>query len=130
MKLAKGKISKWMYVIFGAKIWICKSFISNSKIFMYLLWPCRVLVLERNLCFYCSSCISFNPTSQLNKNLFRGCVKLIGYFASVVNVISFNPCVGSSPRIMMSLFLLSTCTYELISALKIVTMHPSVNKIF
>ena len=76
--------------------------ISNSKIFMYLLWLCRVLVFERKLCLYCSSCIIFNPTSHLNKHLFHGCVKLIGYFASVVNLVSSNPHVGSSPRIMMS----------------------------
>ena len=46
LELAKGKIFKWNYVIFAAKIWTRKSFISSSKIFMYLLWPCRVLVLN------------------------------------------------------------------------------------
>ena len=64
-------------------------------------------------------------------NLFLGCIKLIGYFASTVNVVSSNPCVGHSPRIKTSLFLLLTFADELISALKIWTvflMLPSVNK--
>ena len=71
-ELAKGRIFKWNYVLFAAKIWIRQLFISNSKIFMYLLWPCRVLVLiffaktTRGSCVSCfSSVISFNPTSHL-----------------------------------------------------------------
>ena len=38
--------------------------------------------------------------------IFLGCVKLIGYFASAVNVVTSNPCVGSPPKIKLSLFLL------------------------
>ena len=45
LELAKGRIFKWDYVIFSAKIWTRKSFISSSKSFIYLLWPFRVLVL-------------------------------------------------------------------------------------
>ena len=60
-----------------------------------------------------------------------GCVKLIGYFASAVNVVSSNSCVGPLPRIKISFFLLSICTDELISAPKIMKffpMLPSVNE--
>ena len=45
--------------------------------------------------------------------------------ASTVNVVSSNPWVGPSPRIKISLFSLSICTDELISAPKIVTVFPS-----
>ena len=61
---------------------------------------------------------------RLDRNLFLDCVKLIHYFASVVNMISSNPCVGPSPRIKISFPLLSTCTDELISAPKIMTFFP------
>ena len=53
------------------------------------------------------------------------------YLASDFNVVSSNHCVGPSPRIKIFLFLLSTCTDEPISALKIMTflsMLSSVNK--
>ena len=56
---------------------------------------------------------------------------MIGYLASAVNVVSFNPCFGPSPRIKIFLFLLSICAAELISAPKIMTflpLNPSVNK--
>ena len=56
---------------------------------------------------------------------------MIGYFASAVNVVLSNPCVGQSPRIKISLFLLSTCTDDLMSTPKIMTffpMLPSVNE--
>ena len=64
-------------------------------------------------------------------NLFLGCVKLIGYFASAVNVVSSNTCVVPSPRIKTSWYLLSICTDELISVPKIkrlFLMLPSVNE--
>ena len=60
-----------------------------------------------------------------NTNLLPDCVKLIGYFASAVNVISFSPCVGPSPRIKIPFPLLSTCTDELISTPKIMTFFHS-----
>ena len=50
---------------------------------------------------------------------------MIGYLASAFNVVSFNPCVGYSPRIEISLFSLSICTDELMSAPKIVTFLPT-----
>ena len=56
---------------------------------------------------------------------------VIGYFASRVNVVSSNHCVGLSPRIKLSLFLLSICTDELIKTPKITTFFhtlPSVNE--
>ena len=68
---------------------------------------------------------------RLNANLLFGCVKLIGYKASVVNVESSYPCVGPAPRIKISLPLLLICTDEAISAPKILTFFPllpSVNK--
>ena len=43
------RIFKWNYVIFTVKILIRKLFISNSKIFIYLLWPWKVLVLNFSL---------------------------------------------------------------------------------
>ena len=58
-------------------------------------------------------------------------MKLIEYLASGVNVVSSNACVGPSPRIKISLFLLSTCTDELISAPTVMTFLstlPSVNE--
>ena len=55
----------------------------------------------------------------------------IGYFASAVNVVSSNPCMGLSPRIKISFPVLSICTNELISAPKIIKLFsklPSVNE--
>ena len=46
--------------------------------------------------------------------MFLSCIKLIGYLASAVNIVSSNPYVGPSPRIKISLFLSSICTDELI----------------
>ena len=46
-------------------------------------------------------------------------------------MVSSNPYVGPSPRIKISLFLLSICTDEFISAQKIMTFFPklpSINK--
>ena len=63
---------------------------------------------------------------RLYTNLFLGCVIIIiGYLASAVKVVSSNLCVGLSPRIKISLFLLSICTDELISASKIMTFFPT-----
>ena len=74
--LRKGRIFKWNCVIFVAKVWIRKLFISNPKNFIYLLWPCRVLILiffakitRGGYVFCCSSRISFNPTSYLKNNI-------------------------------------------------------------
>ena len=38
-------------------------------------------------------------SGRLNLNLLPGCVKLIGYLASAINVASSNTCVGPSPKI-------------------------------
>ena len=43
-------------------------------------------------------------------------------------MVSSNPYVGQSPRIKISLFLLSICTDEFISAPKFFPMLPSVNE--
>ena len=43
--------------------------------------------------------VAFIILCRFNTNLFRGFLKLIGYFASVVNVVLSNPCVGRSRRI-------------------------------
>ena len=40
------------------------------------------------------------------------------------NVVSYNPCVGPSPRIKIYFFLLSTCTEELLSSPKIIHFLP------
>ena len=61
-----------------------------------------------------------------NKNLFLGCVKLIGYLASAVNWVSSNLYVGPSPKIKISLFLLPMCTNELISARRTMVLFPVV----
>ena len=53
-------------------------------------------------------------------NLFPDCVKLIGYFASAVNVVSCNPCVGPSHSLLST----DVHTDELISAPKIMTFFP------
>ena len=65
----------------------------------------------------------------LNTNLFLDCVKLVGYLASPINVVSSNPCVGPSPIIKIFLFLLSTCTDELKSIPKVFPKLPPVIKI-
>ena len=68
---------------------------------------------------------------RLTANLLFGCVKLIGYIDSAINMISFNPYVGPSPRIKISFALLSIFTGVLVSAPKIRTFFPkllSVNK--
>ena len=66
----------------------------------------------------------FYTTCRLNTNLFPDYVKLIGYFASAVNVVPSNLCVGPSPRIRIFLLLLSIGTHELILATKIMTFFP------
>ena len=52
-------------------------------------------------------------------------MKLIGYLASAVSVVSSNTYVGCSPRIKISFALLSTCRDELISTQKIMTFFPT-----
>ena len=57
--------------------------------------------------------------------------QIFGYFASAVNIVSSNPCVGSSLRIKISFSVLSICTDELKSVSKIMIFFPklpSVNK--
>ena len=61
---------------------------------------------------------------RLNTNLLFDYVKLTGYLATAVNVVSSNPCVSPSPRTKISFFLLSTWTDELISAPKIMPFLP------
>ena len=39
---------------------------------------------------------------KLKQILLSDCLKLIGYLASAVNVVSSNPCAGPSPRIKKS----------------------------
>ena len=51
-----------------------------------------------------------------------GFVKLIEYWASGVNVVLFNPCVGPLPRIKIYFLLISICTDEIFSAPKIITV--------
>ena len=51
--------------------------------------------------------------------------KVIQYFFSAVSVVSSNPCVGPSPRIKISFFLLSPCREELISTPKIITFFAN-----
>ena len=64
---------------------------------------------------------------RLDTNLFPDCVKLIGYFASAVNVVPSNPCVGLLPRHLFP----DICTDVLTSAPKIIaffSMLPSDNE--
>ena len=61
---------------------------------------------------------------RINTNLLLDCVKLIGYFASAANVISSNLLVSRSPKIKISLFLLSVCPYELASIPKRTRFFP------
>ena len=91
-----------------------QSFISEVFI---LNWYTFVELTNINCCFHYS--LDFT-------NLFPDCVKLIGYFASAVNMVSFNPCVDPSPRIKISFNLFSTCTDEVISTTKIMTFFPMV----
>ena len=70
---------------------------------------------------------------RLHENLLFGRVKLTGYIAFAVNVVSSNPYIGLSPRTKISLFLLSIWTDELLSAPKvmaIIPILPSVNDDF
>ena len=55
----------------------------------------------------------------------------MGYLASAANIASSNPCAGPSPRIKITIFLLSAWAAYLISALIITAflpMVPSVNR--
>ena len=56
---------------------------------------------------------------QTKQNFIFDLVKLIEYWVSAVNIVSFNHCVGHLPRIKISFPLLSVCT-ELISTPKII----------
>ena len=51
-------------------------------------------------------------------------VFIIKYSFSTGSVVSFNPCVGPLPRVKISVFLLSTCADELISAPNVITSLP------
>ena len=67
---------------------------------------------------------------RLRQNFLFSLEKLTDHWASPVNVVSSNPCVGPKPRIKISFILLSICTDELISTPKIMalwTMLPSGN---
>ena len=50
----------------------------------------------------------------------------MGYLASAANIASSNPCAGPSPRIKITIFLLSAWTTYLISALVIRAFLPTV----
>ena len=50
--------------------------------------------------------------------------KINSILFSCSNVVPSNPCLGLSPTIKMSFFLLSSCTEELISTPKIITLQP------
>ena len=69
---------------------------------------------------------------RLKQNFIFDLEKLIEYWASAVNLVSSNPCVGPLLRIQKtSSFLLSICTDELILTQKIMTFLPtlpSINK--
>ena len=67
--------------------------------------------------------------SRLNTNFFQDCVKLIVYFASAVNVASFDPCFDPLPTIKISLFLLSICTDKLKSALEKIAFYPKLSSV-
>ena len=61
---------------------------------------------------------------KASTKLFPITVKLIEYIFSAVSVCS-NPGAGAFPRIKMFFFLLSTCTGELISTPKLITLLPN-----
>ena len=66
LEVAKGRIFKWNYVVFVAKICIRKLFISNSKIFLMTLQTLGFKFLAkimRSCVFCCSSFISCNTTN-------------------------------------------------------------------
>ena len=69
-------------------------------------------------------CCCFHYNANLNKISYFDLEKLIEYLVSAVNVVSSNRCVRPSPRIKISLFLLSTCADELISTHKIMRFLP------
>ena len=51
----------------------------------------------------------------------------MGYIASAVNMVSSNACVGPSPRIKTSLFLLSIWIDEPIGVPKIITLFSKLS---
>ena len=69
--------------------------------------------------------ILFRADIFLEHQQIRNCVKLIGYLVSAVNTVSSNPCVGPSPIIKISLFLLSICTDKLLPAPNILIFFPT-----
>ena len=52
-------------------------------------------------------------------------MQLIGYIFSAVNVVPSNFCVVSSPIIIVSFFLLATCTEERIATSKYIQFLPN-----
>ena len=56
-----------------------------------------------------------------------GCVKLIEYWASAVNVVIFNPCVGPLPRIKIS-FPYDQYALILVTKISFTPMLPSGNE--
>ena len=70
---------------------------------------------------------------QLEQNFLFDVEKLSEYWASVVNVVSHNPCVGPFPRIKIYFFLLWICTDELILIPELMIFSPTLlpsNKYF
>ena len=94
-------------------VFISESFALNGYIFVALTNKKLLLPLQ----------------CRLYTNLFPDCVKLIEYLASGVNVVSFNRCVGPSPRTKIDLYLLSICTYNLILAPKMLIFLSSYHKL-
>ena len=103
LKSTEKKFTAPLNPVFFFKSLIVKPFeISWSLIskFYALNWYTAVALTSKKL--------SLSLYCRLKTNIFPDCVKLIGYFASAVNVVSSNPCVGPSPRVKISFSLLST----------------------
>ena len=72
MELAKGRGFKMNYVNFAAKIYFqFKDFDVPFITLQSIGLKCFAKVMKGSCVFYCSSCISFNPTSHLKDKKLR-----------------------------------------------------------
>ena len=111
LKSAEKKFTMSFNPVFFSQYFISECFALNWYIFVVLTNKKQLVPL---LCRLYLIVLLIYLIALFDVNLLFDCVKLIEYIASGFNIISSNPCVGPSPKINISLFLLSIWTDELI----------------
>ena len=150
--LIKPKIHLY-YVIFIKYLWVSKISLVSTELkstekscfFILLIVKSFEILRKRRALLFISESFALNCyilNISANKKLllslycrltsrFPDFLKLIKYFASVLNVVSSNTCVRPSPIMKIYFTLLPICRDEFISAPKIMTSFPklpSVNR--